>query len=157
MLEMWKVIDPFSKAAWYGTDEHQAYCEDRFRQTLEQIDAAVPVSVSVEGDQQITWMQISMMRPEKPGNVVYYASPEHLKRVREEMILYLNAHANRIRVEVTAKELQKRPPEGWKRQSFPPILKLLSGDARTNPAAKFPGQLHRNNSQRGSIEDASTP
>ncbi len=33
MLDMWKVVDPFSKCAWWATDEHHAYCEKRVRPT----------------------------------------------------------------------------------------------------------------------------
>src|SRR5258708_36251451 len=107
MLEMWKVIDAFSKCAWYGTDEHQKYCEQRLQQVVKEIDSAVAVSVSIDGGPSISLMKIMIER--KDGDqqigVSYYVSPAHLAEVRRELLLEIQADNNKVRVDITAREL----------------------------------------------------
>lgn len=100
MLEMWKVVDPFCKCGAYFTDEEEAFDSDKLRSSLRAVDSAVSVKATIDGREMTLW-KITYGN----GGASYMDEAER-NWIREICTRYLKAHDERVRVDVTAKELK---------------------------------------------------
>lgn len=101
---MWKVFDPFCKCAAYFTDEEEAFDRQKVERALRSMNSATPVKAIIEGQEMALWKVI--WEPERGIVASYYLTGDEKKFISDSFELYLKAHAQRVRVEVTARELR---------------------------------------------------